>query len=393
MRSTPWHADPAPSDRGGPLSDLVLGSRLLGSDPYLVLHGGGNSSVKDGSVLYVKGSGHDMGSIDVGGFAPLRREALDALLELDQVTDTEMVAALRAALVDPSSPNPSIEAPLHGFLPHAAVLHTHADAIVTLTDTVGGTVLLEEAFGDAAPVLPYCMPGFELARLVRASWPELERRGSCGFVLAHHGLFTFGDDVRTAYERHVDLVERAEQIITERTGVRFADDPDEHAVTLADDAVLAAFVKDVQRTVGGEVAAEALRSPQIDEYLARDDLVELTSRGPTTLEHVIHTKRVPLVGRDVQRYVAEYTAYVARNRHRARAPVQMLDPMPRVVLDPELGLVALGRTPARARVARDVYRHTVRVIAAAQALGGYVTTSEGEQFDIEYWELEQAKLR
>ncbi len=393
MRSTHWPTDPAPADGADSPADVVRASRLLGSDPSLVLHGGGNTSVKDEGVLYVKGSGHDMSSIGPEGFAPLRRAALATLLARDQVSDTEMVAALRAALVDASAPNPSIEAPLHAFLPYAAVLHTHADAIVTLTDTVNGAALLDDLFGDTAPLLPYCMPGFELARLVRSRWPEIARGGAVGFVLAHHGAFTFGDDVRTAYERHLRLVDLAESLIAEHTGVRFVDDPHERVVDAAEDGALAAFAREVRDVVGGEVVAEAVRSDQVDVFLDRADLAEVTSRGPTTLEHVIHTKRVPLIGRDVEQYVADYRAYFTRNRPRARMPVRMLDPMPRVVLDPELGLVGLGRTAKQARVARDIYRHTIRVMTAAQALGGYVTTSEGEQFDMEYWELEQAKLR
>lgn len=377
---------------GRPLRECVDASRLLGSDPFLVLHGGGNSSAKDGRTIHVKASGHDMGTIGPDGFAPLDRSAVAALLERPQLTDGEMVAGLRAALLDPASANPSIETLLHNLLPFESVLHTHADAIVTLTNSAGGGDLVHDALGDDVLSLPYCMPGFELAQAIEkevAGWRGSPPRG---IVLAHHGLFTFGADARDASARHLALVGRAAAFVRGATGVELVDDPEEHEVLESQDPALHAFADLLRSGTRSPVAVRALRSPQISAFLARDDLEEVTQRGPASLEHVIRTQRTPLLGRDVEGYRRGYRAYVRRNRERSASPVVVLDPTPRVVLDPELGLVTTGPTPEAARIAQDIYRHTMRIITAAEALGGYRTLNEGQAFDIEYWELEQAKL-
>lgn len=390
----PAWVDAATGVPGSPsLADLVQASRLLGGDPYLVLHGGGNSSAKDASTVYVKASGHDMATIGPDGFAPLDRRALDRLLDQESMTDPQMVAGLRAALLDPASATPSIETLLHNLLPHESVLHTHADAIVTLTNARGGGALLTELAGDDVLRLGYCMPGFDLARLVRTEWAEHGGDGVRGIVLAHHGLFTFAADARTAYESHVQLVDRAEQLITEATGVRFADDPSEVNVSEDDDLSLRELGDHVRAVTGNPVRLWARRSEAIEEFCAHPALERITQQGPSTLEHVIRTKRTPLLGRDVAGYAVKYAAYVARNRDRSTEPVVMLDPTPRVILEPGLGLVTTGRTLSEAQVAADIYRHTMRIVLAAEALGGYRSITEGQAFDIEYWELEQAKVR
>lgn len=389
----PWTPvrDTEPGDRA--LSECVQASRLLGGDPHLVLHGGGNSSAKVGDTIHVKASGYDMGSIGPEGFAPLDRRALDRLLDRPVLTDGEMVDGLRAALLDPSSSNPSIETLLHNLLPQESVLHTHADAIVTLTNTRGGGELLEMLLGSDVMLLPYCMPGFDLARLVQREWTARGHAAVRGIVLAHHGLFTFAESAQVAYEEHVELVGLAETLIRDRTGIAFEDDPDEQRVTEADDSALHAFAGHVREVCGSPVSLWALRSPDIQRFLDRPDLDRITQQGPSTLEHVIRTRRTPLLGRDVEAYEREYRAYFERNRGRSVERLTMLEPTPRVILDPELGLVTAGRTEAQARAAEDIYRHTIRIVTAAEALGGYVSISEGQAFDIEYWELEQAKLR
>lgn len=375
------------------LVECARTSRLLGGDPSLVLHGGGNSSAKDGSTIYVKASGHDMATIGPEGFAPLDRQALDVLLDRPALTDGEMVRGLRGALLVPDAPTPSIETLLHNLLPHTSVLHSHADAIVTLTNTRDGDALLARLLGPGVLVLPYCMPGFDLARMVGGEWAQRGSADVSGIVLAHHGLFTFADEAASAYRSHLAIVGRAADLVRDRTGVTFADDPAEVVVQEADDPQLAAFAEEVRGETGSQVVLRAVRSPAIDAFIARPDLGSVTQRGPATLEHVIRTKRVPLLGRDVRGFVEAYVAYVDRHRHRSATPLLMLDPVPRVVLDASLGLVTTGRTPREAAIAADIYRHTMRIITAAEALGGYVSIDESQAFDIEYWELEQAKLR
>ncbi|HKY65914.1 MAG TPA: class II aldolase/adducin family protein, partial [Acidimicrobiales bacterium] len=193
-------------------------SRLLGADPSLVLAGGGNSSVKvvapdvfgdPVDVLHVKGSGWDMASLRPQGMAPLRLATVARLAELDTLTDARMAAELRAASLDPGAPAPSVESILHAILPFRYVLHTHADAVLALTDTPLGDDLVDEVFGADVVLVPYVMPGFALAKLCAEVFPAARTDETVGMVLANHGLFTFADDARTAYENHVTLVARA----------------------------------------------------------------------------------------------------------------------------------------------------------------------------------------
>src|SRR3954454_12250681 len=220
-RSQYAHMDWAPDD----LEQCLQATQRLGSDPSLVLHGGGNSSVKtvwpdvtgrDVDAIYVKGTGRDMATITADGFPPLRLERLRELLELEALRDTQMVWELGAARLDPSAPHPSVEALLHVFLPYPAVLHTHADAIVTLTNTADGEALVRGVFGDRLVVIPYVMPGFDLAREVRRLWPEQVRDDTFRIVLLNHRLFTSGATAREAYEQPLELIRIARERVPER---------------------------------------------------------------------------------------------------------------------------------------------------------------------------------
>jgi rhamnose utilization protein RhaD (predicted bifunctional aldolase and dehydrogenase) len=300
-----------------------------------------------------------------------------------------MMAGYAAASRKPSAPAPTIESLLHHALPFRSVLHTHADAIVALTDTVHGPELAAQVLGDDVIVVPYVMPGFELAVTASAAWQARRADRCTAIVLAHHGLFTMGDEVAEAYDRHLELVRRAEEFLAREAGWRA--DPFDGA-----DGVGA----DVPRELRAALDAVAPASPAVavctdDEvraFVTRADLPVVAQRGPTTLEHVIRTKRVPMLGRDVDAYVEDYTRYFERNAPRSPG-VRMLDPTPRVILDPDLGLVTTGPDPATAQAVLDIYRHTIRIIAAAERLGGYRTMTEAQAFDIEYWELEQRRLR
>lgn len=377
-------------DTPAPVVECIRASRLLGSDPYLVLHGGGNISVKDGDTIYVKASGHDMGTITPSGLAPLQRNYLASMLAKESMSDGEMMAGYRVALRDGSFPNPSIETLLHNYLAPNFVLHTHADAIVTLTNTVHGSRLVAEALGDDVGIIDYTFPGFVLAKTVQAAFAdpsELE-----GIVLSNHGLFTMAASAPKAYRKHRDLVTRAGKFIFDHTGVTFADDLLE---TVADPHSPGARALHRRATAayGGDFYIHALNSPQVRDFFDHPAFPEIALRGPTTLEHVIRTKRIPALSEDLESYAVDYRAYFDGHQKRSDQSLVMLDPSPRVVLDVELGIVGLGRTAREASIAADVYRHTVRIILAAEALGGYRSVQESAAFDIEYWELEQAKLR
>ncbi|SCL44394.1 Rhamnose utilisation protein RhaD, predicted bifunctional aldolase and dehydrogenase [Micromonospora citrea] len=391
-----WSAADAP-DSSDAIARLVYASRLLGADTGLVLHGGGNTSVKTTvtdltgepvEVLHVKGSGSDLATMDASGFTALRLERLRALLRLERLGDSDMMNELRCARLDATAPDPSVETLLHALLPHPAVLHSHADALLALTNQPEGARLVEEVYGDSVVVVPYVMPGFDLARLCAELYPARAHAGTVGMVLLNHGLFTFGADAEEAYRRHIELVGRAE----ERMGM-----PRPRVAPAAPRPVdrlrLARLRREVSTAAGAPMLLSRYEDPAVRAFLDRPDLAAVATRGPVTPDHVLRTKRIPLVGTDVAGYADAYRDYVEQNRSRARTALTMLDPAPRVILDAELGMLTAGRRAAEAMMARDIYRHTVDVIEAAEAVGGYRALSAPEIFDLEYWELEQAKLR
>jgi rhamnose utilization protein RhaD (predicted bifunctional aldolase and dehydrogenase)/NAD(P)-dependent dehydrogenase (short-subunit alcohol dehydrogenase family) len=380
------------------LEQCVQASRLLGADASLVLHGGGNSSVKTGWVdvtgrtidaIFVKGTGHDMATITTRGFAPLVLARLLELLELEALTDSEMMRELGAARLDQAAPQPSVEALLHALLPHPAVLHSHADVIAALTNVANGEAVARSVFGDSALVLPYVMPGFDLAQEVRRAWHHGAGEGTLGIVLLHHGLVTFGATSQEAYERHLSLVDEATQWL-EAHAPRAAS---AHPPRLPDVALtdLADVRRSISDAAGRPMIVQRHTDPVVRRFVARADLSAVATRGPLTPDHIIRTKRTPLVGRDVAGFVAAYVDYFAQYASR---DVAMLDPAPRVVLDPELGMLTAGTSVQDAQRVADIYLHTIPVLELVEdRLGGYVALSPERLFEVEYWELEQAKLR
>lgn len=376
------------------LAACISASQRLGADPSLVLHGGGNTSAKStrtdvtGSeveVLYVKGSGHDLATIGADGFAPLRLERVLALAALTELDDVTYVNELRQASLQADAPAASIEAVLHGLLPHRFVLHTHADAIVTLTNQVDGERLINDTLGADVLVLPYLKPGFGLAVQVAEALRDRDSRDLRGIVLRNHGLFTFSDTADEALQTHLDLAKRAGEALPSLPVVDDEEldvDPLEYATLRAEWSEAAGF----------PVVLERRRGTAADALLARADVTELATRGPLTPEHVIHTKRVPLVGRDFAAYADDYRAYVEAHRGTVAGDLIPIDPAPRVLLDRDLGLVTAGTTPKAATIAADIAEHTAAGILRAEAMSGYRTLSSAEAFEIEYWTLEQRKL-
>nr|WP_042185571.1 bifunctional aldolase/short-chain dehydrogenase [Kibdelosporangium sp. MJ126-NF4]CEL16755.1 3-oxoacyl-[acyl-carrier protein] reductase [Kibdelosporangium sp. MJ126-NF4]CTQ92016.1 3-oxoacyl-[acyl-carrier protein] reductase (EC 1.1.1.100) [Kibdelosporangium sp. MJ126-NF4] len=385
MRNRWAETYPEPLDDQDPLDDCVRASRLLGAEPDLVLHGGGNTSVKATveditgepvEVLYVKGSGWDLASIERPGFAPLRMDRLRELVKLRHLPDSRMMNELRCALLDAKAPDPSVETLLHVVLPHTSVLHSHADAVITLTNQ--SEPLVKEVYGDKVVVVPYVMPGFALARTAAELFDEHLTDDIVGVVLMNHGLFTFGETAKDAYDRHIELVTTAEAYIG--AGAAGAAEP-----VLVDPLTIAAIRKDI-----GPMIVSRHADPETMAFVARPDLADVATRGPATPDHIIRTKRVPLVGRGIEGFRADYREYFDRN---TTDGLVMLDPQPRVILDPELGMLTIGKRAKDADIAADIYRHTIRIIENAERIGSYRALGERDLFDVEYWELEQAKLR
>lgn len=372
------------------LQETVSASRRLGRDPFLVLHGGGNTSVKNEEFLWAKASGFNLGDLTEEGLVQLRRADLQELFARESLSDIEMMTGYEAATVLPAQPAPTIEAMLHHALPFTSVLHTHADAIVALTDTVRGLDLVREVLGEDVVTVPYVMPGFDLAKVATRIWQQAGGTAQA-LVLQHHGLFTMADTVEEAYALHLDLVGRAEAYFV-ALGVDLRAPFSDQVMPLTPDGgtEVVALIERLERHTTGSLSILQCDDREVRAFLDRPDLEQLTSRGPTTLEHVIRTKRTPLLGDDVNGYVNSYRAYF--DRHRG-ADLIMLNPTPRVVLHPELGLLAVAADQRAAQAIMDIYRHTIRVMTAAERAGGYRTVNESQAFGIEYWELEQRRLR
>lgn len=388
----------------GLLAQRVYTSRLLGRDHDLVLHGGGNTSVKirepnifgeDEDILYVKGSGWDLETIEPQGFAPLRLDRVVRLSKLPALSDTRMVQELRAAMTDPGAPAPSVETILHAILPFPFVDHTHADALMAVTNTDDGEARVREIYGERVVVLPYIMPGFDLARAAAERFPHESGPSTIGMVLLKHGFFSFGATARESYERMIELANRAEEYLQARHAwhLDFAPESAQASSAVPDRVALADLRKAVSTAAGAPMLLRTHNDPRTRAFLNRADLADISQQGPITPDHVIRTKRLPLVGRQLDGYTSAYTRYFDEHASQSRAPLTMLDPAPRVILDPDVGLVTAGRTAQDTAIARDLYEHTIEVVLRATALGGYRALPASDIFAVEYWDLEQAKLR
>jgi rhamnose utilization protein RhaD (predicted bifunctional aldolase and dehydrogenase)/NAD(P)-dependent dehydrogenase (short-subunit alcohol dehydrogenase family) len=383
----------------GDLALRVYSSRLLGRDSSLVLHGGGNTSVKLArpdifgdmqDLLLVKGSGWDLATITPAGFAPVRMDHLLRLARLPALSDLQMATELRRATVDPGAPAPSVEAILHATIPHRFVDHSHADALIALMNTPDGEARARDLYGERVVIVPYIMPGFELATLAARIFAEQAGPQTIGMVLMQHGLFTFAADARASYELHIELVDQAEHYLASRGAWQIAV-PEIAPAARPPALEIAGLRRAIADAAGFPLIVRAHSDPEALAFARRPDLATIAGQGPATPDHVIRTKRLPMIGRDVQSYVAAYRHYF--DQHSQGRELTMLDPAPRLVLDPELGMLTAGRTLREARIAEDIYRHTMPIILRAEALGGWRALPPQPIFDVEYWDLEQAKLK
>jgi rhamnose utilization protein RhaD (predicted bifunctional aldolase and dehydrogenase)/NAD(P)-dependent dehydrogenase (short-subunit alcohol dehydrogenase family) len=385
----------------GELGKRVYTSRLLGRDKSLVLHGGGNTSVKIDernrfgeieTVLYVKGSGWDLEHIEPEGFSPVRLGHVQKLAALERLSDPDMVGELVTHMLRASAPTPSIETILHGCMPFRFVDHTHADAVLAITNTPGGEKRIRELYGETVLVIPYYMPGFDLARAVAQTFRREATPRTIGVVLMKHGVFSFGDTARESYDRMIELVRRAERFLESR-GAWSVAVPPTPAVPEIDGAALAELRRRICACAGAPLIMRVHATGQTLAFARHPDVARLSQQGPATPDHVIRTKRTPMLGEDVEGFAAAYREYFARHEPNAKARKTMLDPAPRLVLDPRFGLASLGRTAKDARIAEELYEHTIDVILRADALERYEALPAQDIFEVEYWDLEQAKLR
>jgi len=383
------------------LSQRVYTSRLLGRDKSLVLHGGGNTSVKivernrfgeDETILYVKGSGWDLESIEPAGFSPVRLDHVRKLAELERLSDPEMVNELVTHMIRAAAPVPSVETILHGCLPFKFVDHTHADAVLAITNTPHGAARIREVYGDAVVVIPYLMPGFDLAQRVARDFARQATSSTIGVVLLKHGIFSFGATARESYERMVDLVRRAEQYLARHGAWGVVTEPTP-AVAEVDGATLADLRLRISAAAGFPLIMRTRTTGQTLSFARHPEAARLSQQGPATPDHVLRTKRVPMLGDDVEAFAAAYRDYFTRHECNAKERKVILDPAPRVVLESRFGLASLGRTAKEARIVEELYEHTIDVILRAEAIERYEALPSQDIFDVEYWDLEQAKLQ
>ena len=413
------------------LSLRIYSTRLLGCDPKLVLHGGGNTSLKtkmrdrfgeEVDVLSVKSSGADMASIEASAFPAVRLLPMRKLRALDAIEDDELVGIERANLIDPAAPNPSVEMMLHAFLPHKFVDHTHATAVLSVIDQPEAKKLCGEIFGGRLAFVPYLRPGFGLAK---KAIEVFERAPDCdGLILNKHGIITFGDSAREAYDRMIAMVSLAEDFIArnrksaaagvapkavEKTARKAAEKNVEMAARIAP-IVRGACSEKHEATEGGwrRLVLEFRAGDAVLNFVNRDDLARVSQAGVITPDHTIRTKNWPLVlttpqsggladfagaARErSQAFTKHYRQYFERNNKRIGGGKIALDPLPRVVLVPGLGLFGLGRSKVDAIVAADIAETWAKGVSDAEAIGTFESISEAEMFDCEYWPLEQAKL-
>lgn len=398
-----WNEQEA-SQFAGDLNLRVYSSRLLGRDKSLVLHGGGNTSVKiveknivgeDETILYVKGSGWDLETIEAPGFSPVRISHLLKLAELDSLPDPQMVNELKTHMTRASAPTPSVEAILHAILPFKFVDHTHADAIVSITNTANGRQRIEEIYGDSVVVVPYVMPGFDLARMCAQCFKEQAHDNTVGMVLMNHGIFSFAETAKDSYERMIELVGRAEAYLGAQDAWELPA-PKNVEPSHVDIHEVAELRRDISEAAGCPMLVTRSDAARGLDFARRDDIATISQQGPATPDHVIRTKRLPMLGRDVAAYVEDYKKYFAAlsaDSQSAKEEKTILDQAPRVVLDPKLGLCCVGRSAKAAGIIDDIYQHTMEVILRATALGGFQALPARDIFDVEYWDLEQAKLK
>ena len=404
------------SDVAEDIALRVYTSRLIGADPSLVLHGGGNTSVKSRTrnkvneevdVLYVKGSGWDLDTLEPPGLPGVLLDHLQKLRSLDRLSDEEMVNEQRTHLLDASSPNPSVETLLHAFLPHKFIDHSHADASLVIANQPDAEKICREIYGDRIGIVSYIMPGFALAK---ASAEVYEKNLHVeGLLLINHGLFTFGNTAKESYDRHIHAVTLAEEYIGKK--------PLKALTPLAGPAlkageetlmnVLAPVLRGLYREQSGKDWVLHHRA-DTKEFASSKECETWSQIGTATPDHVIRTKQKPLllnlqqlqdpdklreeVSQALNAYCASYHQYFESNKSAKGVDKTELDRLPRVLLVAGLGLLTIGKTVKETRISADIYQHSIDIIHKSFSLGDYVPLGSSDLFDMEYWSLEQAKL-
>jgi len=397
----------------------IYTTHLLGKNNELVLHGGGNTSLKTTTknifnenidVMHIKGSGWDMGIIDYPGLPAVELKPLLKTKKLSKLNDFDMVNLQRKSLLDSKSPNPSVETLLHAFLPFKFVDHTHANAILSLIDQPNDVEICKKIFGNKLGIVPYIIPGFDLAKLTYQVFKENENIE--GFILLKHGIFTFGNTAKESYDRMIKYVTKAEKelikyknnIINSKKNIRKNNRYNHEIILPLIRKNLSSKNKDGTYL---KWIFDLRVNQKILNYLDHSNLKIFTNKGTVTPDHVIRTKSKPLIlnikdidenkldyfiNREIEKYKINYRKYYLKNKKFVKNTIE-LDGNPRLIYIPKFGIVAIGRSKKEAKIAGDLAEATVDIISKAESLGKFTSISDKEIFKVEYWPLEQAKLK
>ena len=417
--------------------DLALrtySARLLGSDPELVLHGGGNTSVKSTfvdlfgnikKVLHVKGSGWDLETIEPEGHPAVNLDQLIKLRKLKKLSDEDMVAIQRQNLINPNSPNPSVETLLHAFIPEKFIDHTHSISVLAIANQPNATEICKELFGDKLGIVPYVMPGFDLAIAAVNNYELISQELASsnkkieGLILLNHGIFTFGSTAKESYERMIKTVNKAESFLNRKVNLKIDRNIDVKKINDSHDKIIP-----ILRGILGRKSFEyggrknlifSIRSNEnINEFLTKKNLKELIQRGVATPDHVIRTKSYPLLiqplstdeliteddinywknnlDKDLQLYIDEYKNYFNKHNSRVGGIKKQLNPIPKILLLPGFGLIGIGNDKKSSDIVADIGESWIETVLSAESITKFKPVSESDTFDLEYWSLEQAKI-
>jgi rhamnulose-1-phosphate aldolase/alcohol dehydrogenase len=411
-----WDKRKAEQRKSG-LDELVYRSNLLGSDRSVANWGGGNTSMKtfqkdfrgrEIEVMWVKGSGSDLATMEAKNFTGLRMEDIRPLMEREEMSDEEMVAYLSHCMIDSKHPRASIETLLHAFLPFKHVDHTHPDAIISICCADNGRHIAEEIYGNRFVWVPYVRPGFTLSKMIAEG---VRNNPNAELVLMEkHGLVTWGETSEECYAKTISIIQEAEDYIESRVneetlfgGVKYPSlSPSERREILAQ----------IMPVVRGAVSEEKKMiltyddSDDVLKFVNSEQAFELSQVGAACPDHLVHTKRVPLYvewdpqTKDVDflieklkigiaSFKEEYKQYFERNKNDGD---QIGETAPRVILIPGIGMLNTGKTWAMSKVSAQLYHRAIAVMRGATTLGNFVSLHEKESYDVEYWPLELYKL-
>lgn len=397
----------------------IYTTRLLGKEKKLVLHGGGNTSMKTSinnifnqniDVMHIKGSGWNMNSIDEIGLPPVELNPLLKTINLKKLNDFEMMNLLRRCLLKSDAPNPSVETLLHAFLPYKYVDHTHANAILSLIDQPNDVEICNDTFNGQVGIVPYVIPGFELAK--KSFEVYNKNKNVIGLILLKHGIFTFGASAEESYKRMIDLVTIAEKKLNKKISKTLVTKLNNKNIINIELKKLFPLLRKklFYKDKNGEFTKWVInlrKNKEIINYLNNPKLKKISQVGPVTPDHVIRIKPKPLIldirnlkakfiekfiEKKINEFKSNYHKYFLSNK-KYEKNVTKLDSNPRLLLMPDIGIIGIGRTYREAKIASDLAECTVNVVTKAESFGKFKSISEKEIFKIEYWPLEQAKLK